>query len=105
MRVVSKWLHTRLSYQFKVCISKLLCIVSVSPWHTIEVHVPPRKLRPNVNLLIRVNEPFKYFKLLIFKAIVDIDLVEPLVRCWHYCLPILMFLRLIELLLEIQRRH
>lgn len=105
MRVVSKWLHARLSNQLKVCISKLLCIISVSPRHTIEVHVPPRKLRPYINLLIRVYEPFKYFKLLVFKAIVDIDLIEALVRCGHYCLPILMFLRLIELLLEIQRRN
>ena len=105
MRVVSKWLHTRLSYQFEVCISKLLCIISVSPGHIVEVHVPPGKLRPYVNLLIWINEAFKYFKLLVFKAIVDIDLVEPLVRCRHYCLPILMFLRLIELLLEIQRRN
>jgi hypothetical protein len=105
VRVVSKWLHTRLSYQFEVCIPKLLCIISVCPWHTIEVHVPPGKLRPYVNLLIRINEPFKYLKLLVFKAIMDIDLVEALVRCRHYCLPILMFLRLIELLLEIQRRN
>ena len=61
MRLVSKGLHARLSYKFKVCVAKLILIVSVGSRHVIEVHVPPRKLWPNVNLLIWINEAFKYF--------------------------------------------
>jgi len=95
VRVVSEGLHTRLSYQLKVSVAKLFCIISVSARHIVEVHVPPRKLRPYVNLLIWVYKAFQYFYLLIFKAIVDINLIETLVRCRHYCLAVLNILRLI----------
>ena len=55
---------------------------------------------------MRVDQTFKYFEFLVIKSIVDINLVEALIGCWHYSLTIVCLnLLLTKLIFQVQSRY